>query len=299
MVQISILSSIIRRKNNHIITISRDVIKIKDINDIEKCIEELTELYQIFDVAADGIRVINKDFDVTRANETLEKITKTDLSEMKKKKCCEVFRGSLCHTPSCTLTQILNGKDSVEMSIEKTREDGSTVPCIISAKPFRNSKGEIIGVIEDFKDMTYIKEVEAKTALIFESSTPVVQVWEGVVVTPIIGTLDSERTQQIMEQLLEKIVETHSKIALIDITGVPNIDTAIAQHLVDTIKAVKLLGSQVVITGIKPSIAQTLVHLGINLTGVLTRKSLAEGIEVALNTLNLKIVSKTNSSNSI
>lgn len=271
------------------------MIKISDINDLEKCNEELSELNQIFDIAADGIRVINKEFDVTRVNETLGKMVKSSQEEMKKKKCYETFRGALCHTPNCTLTQILNGKDRVEMSIEKMREDGTTVPCIVTAKPFRNSKGEIIGVIEDFKDMTYIKEVEARTAMIFESSTPVVQVWEGVVVTPIIGTLDSERTQQIMEQLLEKIVETHSRIALIDITGVPSIDTAIAQHLVDTINAVKLLGSQVVITGIKPSIAQTLVHLGINLTGILTRKSLAEGIEVALKTLNLKIVEKNNS----
>lgn len=131
--------------------------------------------------------------------------------------------------------------------------------------------------------------IEAQTAEIMELSTPVVQVWQGVVAAPIIGTLNSERTQHFMERLLERIVETRSPVALIDITGVPAIDTSTAQHLIDTINAVKLLGSQVVITGVRPAIAQTLVHLGIDLTGVITRSSLASGLQVALDALNLEV----------
>lgn len=124
---------------------------------------------------------------------------------------------------------------------------------------------------------------------IMEMSTPVIQVWEGVVAAPIIGTLDSSRTQQFMERLLEAIVATNSPIALVDITGVPQIDTATAQHLIDTINAVKLLGSQVIITGVRPAIAQTLVHLGIDLTDIVTRPTMAAGLKVALDKLSIKV----------
>jgi rsbT co-antagonist protein RsbR len=125
---------------------------------------------------------------------------------------------------------------------------------------------------------------------IMEMSTPVIQVWEGVVAAPIIGTLDSSRTQQFMERLLETIVATNSPVALVDITGVPQIDTATAQHLIDTINAVKLLGSQVIITGVRPAIAQTLVHLGIDLTDIITRPSMAAGLKVALDKLSIKVI---------
>lgn len=125
---------------------------------------------------------------------------------------------------------------------------------------------------------------------IMEMSTPVIQIWEGVIAAPIIGTLDSNRTQQFMERLLEVIVATNSPVALVDITGVPQIDTATAQHLIDTINAVKLLGSQVIITGVRPAIAQTLVHLGINLTDIITRPTMASGLKVALDKLSIKVV---------
>jgi len=125
---------------------------------------------------------------------------------------------------------------------------------------------------------------------ILDVSTPVLQVWQGVVVAPLIGSLDSQRTQQFMERLLERIVETNSSVALVDITGVPTIDTQTAQHLIDTISAVKLLGAQVILTGVRPAIAQTLVHLGIDLSGVATRSSLAAGLLVAMDTLGIKVV---------
>ncbi|MEJ2081939.1 MAG: STAS domain-containing protein, partial [Acidobacteriota bacterium] len=127
---------------------------------------------------------------------------------------------------------------------------------------------------------------------IMELSTPVMQVWRGVVVAPLIGSLDSQRTQQFMERLLNRIVETNSPMALVDIMGVPTIDTQTAQHLVETISAVRLLGAQVVLTGVQPAIAQTLVHLGIDLSDITTRSSLAAGLLVALDMLNLQVVAK-------
>jgi rsbT co-antagonist protein RsbR len=109
---------------------------------------------------------------------------------------------------------------------------------------------------------------------------------------PLIGNLDSQRTQLFTERLLERIVETNSPMALVDIMGVPTIDTPTAQHLIETITAVRLLGAQVVLTGVRPIIAQTLVQLGVDLGGITTRSSMAGGLKVALESLNLLVVQR-------
>jgi rsbT co-antagonist protein RsbR len=115
-----------------------------------------------------------------------------------------------------------------------------------------------------------------------ELSTPVVKLWEGILALPMIGTLDSARTQVVMESLLQKIVETGSEIAIIDITGVPTVDTLVAQHLLKTVTALRLMGAECIISGIRPQIAQTIVHLGVDLQGVVTKANLADALAVAL-----------------
>jgi rsbT co-antagonist protein RsbR len=125
---------------------------------------------------------------------------------------------------------------------------------------------------------------------LIELSTPVVKLWEGVVALPLIGTLDSERTQVVMESLLERIVETNSTIAIIDITGVPTVDTLVAQHLLKTVAAARLMGADCVISGIRPQIAQTIVHLGLTLSEVTTKATMADAIAIALERGGLRIV---------
>jgi rsbT co-antagonist protein RsbR len=115
-----------------------------------------------------------------------------------------------------------------------------------------------------------------------ELSTPVVKLWEGVLALPMIGTLDSARTQIVMESLLQKIVETGSEIAIIDITGVPTVDTLVAQHLLKTATAIRLMGADCIISGVRPQIAQTIVHLGIELQGITTKATLADALAIAL-----------------
>ncbi|MCY1073418.1 STAS domain-containing protein [Archangium lansingense] len=119
-----------------------------------------------------------------------------------------------------------------------------------------------------------------------ELSTPVVQLWERIVCLPLIGTLDSGRTQTVMETLLQRIVETGAEIAIIDITGVPTVDTLTAQHLIKTVTATRLMGAECVISGIRPQIAQTIVHLGVDLAGVVTKSSVAGAFNWALKRLN-------------
>jgi rsbT co-antagonist protein RsbR len=122
-----------------------------------------------------------------------------------------------------------------------------------------------------------------------ELSTPVVKLWDGVLALPMIGTLDSARTQVVMEALLQRIVETGASVAIIDITGVPTVDTLVAQHLLKTITAARLMGADCIISGIRPQIASTIVHLGVDLSDVITKATLADAFNLALERVGLAV----------
>jgi rsbT co-antagonist protein RsbR len=128
-----------------------------------------------------------------------------------------------------------------------------------------------------------------QTSEISEISTPVIQVWAGILALPIIGTLDSARTQIVMENLLLKIVETESTIAILDISGVPAVDSLVAQHLIKTVAATRLMGAECIISGIRPEIAQTIVHLGIDLSNINTKASLAHALRTAFSLTKLEV----------
>jgi len=141
---------------------------------------------------------------------------------------------------------------------------------------------------------TYIKGREEvilrQTDEITEISTPVIRVWDGILALPIIGTLDSARTQVVMENLLQEIVATGSGIAILDISGVPAVDSLVAQHLIKTVSATRLMGAECIISGIRPEIAQTVVHLGIDLSSIITKASLAAALRYAFTLLQLQVV---------
>jgi rsbT co-antagonist protein RsbR len=168
----------------------------------------------------------------------------------------------------------------------RVRKDGSKFWANVIITTLRDRTGAVVGFGKVTRDLTERRAVEERVRqqaqAILDVSIPVVQIWAGVLAVPLIGTLDSQRTQDFMERLLGRIVETQSEVALIDITGVPVIDTQTAAHLIETFSAVRLLGARVILTGVRPAIAQTLVHLGIDLSSVTTRPSLAAGLQIAL-----------------
>jgi rsbT co-antagonist protein RsbR len=131
--------------------------------------------------------------------------------------------------------------------------------------------------------------IERQRRELLELSTPVVKLWEGILALPLIGTLDSERTQVVMESLLRMIGETGSGYAIIDITGVPMVDTLVAQHLLKTVAAARLMGAECIISGIRPQIAQTIVHLGVKLTDVITRATLADAFTLVLRRMGISL----------
>jgi rsbT co-antagonist protein RsbR len=137
--------------------------------------------------------------------------------------------------------------------------------------------------------------IARQQAEMLELSTPVVKLWDGVLALPLIGTLDSARTQVVMESLLSSIVATNSQIAIIDITGVPTVDTLVAQHLIKTITAARLMGAECYLSGIRPAIAQTIVHLGIDLADIQTKANLADAFGLALGKIGKTVVSAKSS----
>jgi len=159
---------------------------------------------------------------------------------------------------------------------------------------------KISSIFDNFSMVTFETFIKGREDVILrqtdeltEISTPVIKIWDGILALPIIGTLDSSRTQIVMESLLQEIVETGSSIAILDISGVPAIDTLVAQHLIKTVSATRLMGAECIISGIRPEIAQTVVHLGIDLSEIITKATLASALKTAFGMLGLEVRKKT------
>jgi len=177
---------------------------------------------------------------------------------------------------------------------ERYIQDGQDIWVNTIKTPLKDDQGNIIGILGIFWDITEKKKASELAAqqsqAIRELSTPVVKVWDKVLSVPLIGVLDSERTQMVMETLLQKIVDTQSMAVILDISGIPSVDTLVANHLIRTVTAAGLLGAECIVTGVSSEIAQTLVHLGVDLSGITTRPSMSDGLAMAFKILNLKVV---------
>jgi rsbT co-antagonist protein RsbR len=163
-------------------------------------------------------------------------------------------------------------------------EEFSKDPSAMAAELWATT--ELMDALGLYTTDAYIKSreetIRRQQEEMLELSTPVVKLFEGILALPLIGTLDSARTQVVMESLLESIVQTNSQVAIIDITGVPTVDTVVAQHLLKTVTAARLMGADCIISGVRPQIAQTIVHLGINLLDVTTKATLSDAFALAL-----------------
>ena len=191
-------------------------------------------------------------------------------------------------SPSETAMFVLSLKEPI---FQQLRESGGLVPAKLAEAIWETST-----VLDKLGLYTTEIHQRSRDAIIvrqqremLEVSTPVVTLWNGVLALPLIGTLDSARTQVVMESLLQRIVETGAPIAIIDITGVPTVDTLTAQHLLKTVAAARLMGGECIISGIRPQIAQTIVHLGVDLGTVVTKATLADAFAVALDQLGLAV----------
>ena len=197
-------------------------------------------------------------------------------------------RGRMGFSPSETATFVLSLKEPLASGMrraggntEQVFEDTWTAATLLDKLALHTTE-----VYQQTREEVIARQQED----MLELSTPVVKIWDGVVALPLIGTLDSARTSVVMESLLQRIVETGSEIAIIDITGVPTVDTLVAQHLLKTVAAARLMGADCIISGIRPQIAQTMVHLQIDLSAVTTKATMAEALRAALHRTGHRVV---------
>jgi rsbT co-antagonist protein RsbR len=188
-------------------------------------------------------------------------------------------------TPRETAFGVFSLKDSV---YELVADTADLVPEFLTFSRMVDDLG-----LRTFETYSTTREqiISDQTTSLLELSTPVVRLWDGIIAVPLVGTLDSARTQLVMEKLLDTLVATGADHAVIDITGVPTVDTEVAQHLLKTVNAARLLGAQCTVSGIRPQVAQTIVSLGIEFGDITTKASLADALALALRQAGLKVVS--------
>ena len=204
-------------------------------------------------------------------------------------------RGLQGFTPSETASFVFSLKSPLFSALRKSENNAAElVENMLSADLLLDNLGLYTTEVYQRSREEVIRRQQEE---MLELSTPVVQLWEGIVALPLIGTLDSARTSVVMETLLQTIVQTRSELAIIDITGVPTVDTLVAQHLLKTVAAARLMGADCIISGIRPQIAQTMVHLQIDLSAVTTKATMADALRFALKrTRQTTLISKNSSS---
>ncbi|MEU9234059.1 STAS domain-containing protein [Streptomyces subrutilus] len=183
-------------------------------------------------------------------------------------------------SPTSTSLAVLALKEALLEAVQSSTDDPGE---LFSAALLLNELLDAAGALSFATYMEGREEIiRRQSRQLLEVSTPVVRLWKHVLAVPLIGTLDTARTQVVMESLLQAIQQHEARVSIIDITGVPTVDTAVAQHLMQTVNAVRLMGADCVISGIRPSIAQTIAQLGIDLGGILTRATLADALAEAM-----------------
>lgn len=262
--------------------------------------KEVAELWQrqLIEAAGNVIQTLGEENIKKRSGELLDELIKAlpsgdDIKDQAYAPISTILRGISADfnaancTPSETATFIFSMKDALLNTLQ-------------AKYPQKEKLGEIVGVVNRLVDkiglLTFETYVEVKESLIreqqrslIETAAPVVKLWDKILMVPLIGILDSERTQLVMDKMLAGIEETQSKVVILDITGIPTVDTLVARHLISTVTAVRLMGAECIVTGISARIAQTVVQMGIDLKSVNTRGTMADGLREAFVIVGLKV----------
>lgn len=241
------------------------------------------------------VMAVDEDMQVIFMNSSACNILRQPFEKVKGRYCYDLFNSAHCNTPDCRMkTAIANKKP--ETARNEVKIDGRSIPIEYTAAPLLDSAGNMIGGVEYIIDITeqvrYEEKLQEQSKTILEISTPAIKLWDRIIVLPVVGVIDSLRAQQMMESILTKIMETSSKVIIMDIQGVMAVDTAVANHLIKITRATKLMGCRCIISGISPAVSQTLVQLGINLGDVVTNSTLQDALADAFHMLNLEVNKK-------
>ncbi|AKB77126.1 RsbR, positive regulator of sigma-B [Methanosarcina horonobensis HB-1 = JCM 15518] len=237
---------------------------------------------------------VDKDFNILFINSAGCDWCKKEFEEAIGKKCFNVIEAKCCSSSNCGIKEAMDSgkKYTGHYEIPHHKE---TINIEITAVPLKDENGKIVGGLEYITDITskvkMENELRTQTQTILELATPVIKIWDGILLLPLVGIVDTARAQQIIENLLNSIVENEAELAILDLTGVPVVDTAVARHIIKTVNAAKMLGAQTILTGFSPEVSQTLVTLGVDLSNITTCGSLKTGISKAFSLIGKKVVS--------
>ncbi len=239
----------------------------------------------VLDQVPATIFAVDKDLNLIFMNRAGCKWFGKEWKDLEGTKCLDLFKTNFCETEDCPmlkafeLEEVNYGQTEFKMGEEK-------VSIEFCASPLKDHQGNIMGGVEYVVDVTEKLAAETRARRLqedlLELSTPVLSLWEDTLAIPLIGTLDSRRAQDAMEKALSFMADQKAKILIVDITGVPVMDTMVANHLIRLASAVHLMGGESILTGISPETARTIVHLGIDLSNLNTRSTLAQGLELAM-----------------
>lgn len=253
---------------------------------------------QMLDQISLPVMAVNLEMKMIYINEAGQKfLDKTDGSIIGQD-CAGIFQTGHCNTENCCVRRALNsGKSHTARTVANVR--GEKIPVEYSATPLVDEEGKLIGALEYFIDISeqfqHDEQLREQNDAIRQMSTPTIKLWDGVLVLPIVGIVDSMRAQHMMETMLQKITETYAKVIILDISGVAAVDTAVANHLIKITKATHLLGCECILSGISPAVAQTIVHLGIDMYAIKTKTSLGDALNEAFGMLNMEVVKRSTS----
>lgn len=250
---------------------------------------------QILDQIPTPVIAVDKELRVTYMNHAGQKLINKEWKDISGKKCCNILNSLHCNTNECRMHEAIDTGKMCSARNEITI-GGLTKPFEYYAVPLKDENNAVIGGLEFIIDITervqYEEKLREQSHTIREMSTPTIKLWDGVLVLPVVGVVDSMRAQHMMDSMLNKIVETYSQIIIMDIHGVAAVDTAVANHLIKITKATKLMGCECIISGITPAVAQTIIQLGIHMENINTKSTLSDALAEAFSIMNLEVKNK-------
>jgi len=247
---------------------------------------------QILEQIPTPVMAVNTDLEIIYMNAAGRGFLGKSWEAIRGYHCYELFGSKHCQTPECRMRQAIENNESRSGRNEVPMDD-RTVYIEYSAVPLKDNKKNIIGGLEFILDITEKvrdeKRLEEQSRTIREISTPAIELWDRVLILPVLGVIDSMRAQQMTDTMLNKIKETSSRVIILDIQGVAAVDTAVANHLIKITKATRLMGCQCIISGISPAVANAIVQLGIDMGDVKTNSTLREALVDSFTMLNLEV----------
>lgn len=247
---------------------------------------------QILEQIPTPVMAVDLDLGINYMNAAGRQLLGMEWDQIKGRHCYDLLCSAHCQTDECRMRRAMAANESFTAR-NTVNIGGRTVPIEYTATPLKDDEGNIIGGLEFVLDITERVRAEERlreqSRTIREISTPAIKLWDGIVILPVVGVVDSERAQQMMDTMLAKITETSARVIILDIQGVAAVDTAVANHFIKITKATRLMGCRCIISGISPAVAQTLVQLGIELGDVTTVSTLKDALSTGLSMLSMEV----------